>query len=87
MGAAKEAILQAGIMMEQVKVVREASQAAYDTSSALQSNVQVSRFTACSVRICYLKNLFSEDLYIYTPMGVSINLFDEWGHAKCTHWV
>ena len=41
MGAAKEAIRQAGIMMEQMKVVREASQAAYDASSALQSNVQV----------------------------------------------
>ena len=40
-GAAKEAICQAGIMMEQMKVVREASQAAYDASSALQSNVQV----------------------------------------------
>ena len=41
-GAAKEAICQAGIMMEQVKAIREASQAAYDASSALQSNVQVS---------------------------------------------
>ena len=41
-GAAKEAIRQAGIMMEQVKVIREASQAAYDASSALRSNVQVS---------------------------------------------
>jgi hypothetical protein len=40
-GAAKEAIRQAGIMMEQMKMVREASQAAYDASSALQSNVQV----------------------------------------------
>ena len=41
-GAAKEAIRQAGIMMEQVKAIRAASQAAYDASSALQSNVQVS---------------------------------------------
>ena len=41
--AAKEAIRQAGVMMEQVKMAREASQAAYDASSALQSNVQVSR--------------------------------------------
>nr|XP_040252606.1 uncharacterized protein LOC120969437 [Aegilops tauschii subsp. strangulata] len=41
-GAAKEAIRQAGIMMEQMKVVREAIQAAYDASSALQSNVQKS---------------------------------------------
>ena len=40
--AAKEAIRQAGIMMEKVKMVRDASQAAYDASSALQSNVQVS---------------------------------------------
>ena len=41
--AAKEAIRQAGVMMEQVKAIREASRAAYDASSALQSNVQVSR--------------------------------------------
>ena len=41
-GAAKEAICQAGVMMEQVKAIRAASQAAYDASSALQSNVQVS---------------------------------------------
>ena len=37
--AAKEAIHQAGLMMEQMKVVREASQAAYDASSALQTNI------------------------------------------------
>ena len=42
-GAAKEAMSQVGIMMEKMKMVREASQAAYDASSALQSNVQVSR--------------------------------------------
>ena len=41
--AAKEAIRQVGVMMEQVKAIRDASQAAYDTSSALQSNVQVGR--------------------------------------------
>ena len=40
--AAKEAIRQAGVMMEQVKAIRDASQAAYDASWALQSNVQVS---------------------------------------------
>ena len=42
-GAAKEAIRQAGIMMEQLKTIQDVSQAAYDASSALQSNVQVSR--------------------------------------------
>nr|XP_020181508.1 transcription initiation factor IIF subunit alpha-like [Aegilops tauschii subsp. strangulata] len=40
--AAKEAIRQAGLKMEQMKVVREASQAAYDASSTLQTNVQKS---------------------------------------------
>ena len=40
--AAKEAIRQAGLMMEQMKVVYEASKVAYDASSALQTNVQVS---------------------------------------------
>ena len=39
---AKEAIRQAGLMMERVKVVHEASKATYDASSALQTNVQVS---------------------------------------------
>ena len=38
--AAREAIRQAGIMMEKMKTMRDASQAAYDASSALQSNVQ-----------------------------------------------
>ena len=40
--ATKEAICRAGIMMEKMRMVRDASQAAYDASSALQSNVQVS---------------------------------------------
>ena len=39
--AAREAIRQAGVMMEKMRTVRDASQAAYDASSALQSNVQV----------------------------------------------
>lgn len=47
-GAAKEAIRQAGIMMEKMKMVREARQANYDASSALQSNVQVSRLSTDS---------------------------------------
>ena len=37
--AAREAIRQAGIMMEKMKTVRDTSQAAYDASSSLQSNV------------------------------------------------
>ena len=48
--AAREAIRQAGIMMEKMKMVRDASQAAYDASSALQSNVQVSRLSEDSFR-------------------------------------
>ena len=46
MNAAKEAIRQAGIMMEKMKAVRDASQAAYDASSALQTNVRVSEIVS-----------------------------------------
>ena len=45
MSAAKEATRQAGLMMEQMKVVHKASKAAYDASSTLQTNVQVRLFS------------------------------------------
>ena len=41
-GAAKEAMIQAGLMMDRLKVVFDTSKAAYDVSSALQTNVRVS---------------------------------------------
>ena len=41
-GATREALLQANLMMEQMKIVHEASQAAYNASSALHVNVKVS---------------------------------------------
>ncbi|XBI07692.1 hypothetical protein VPH35_135554 [Triticum aestivum] len=39
-GAAKEAMIQAGLMMDRLKVVYDTSKAAYDASSALQANVR-----------------------------------------------
>ena len=79
--AAKEAIQQAGIMMEQVKMAREASQAAYDASSALQSNVQVSRLNTWSVMICCLKSLFQRSFVSVSvhPLGVSANSWTSGG--------
>ena len=41
-GVSKEAIRQAGLMMEQMKVVHEASKDSYDASFDLQTNVKVS---------------------------------------------
>ena len=41
-GVAKEAMIQAGLMMDRLKVVYDTSKAAYDASYALQANVQVS---------------------------------------------
>ena len=40
--AAREALHQVNLVMEQVKVMHEASQVAYNTSTALQTNVKVS---------------------------------------------
>ena len=39
---AKEALLQVNLVMEQMKVVHEASRVAYNASTALQANVKVS---------------------------------------------
>ena len=66
-GAAKEAIRQAGLMMEQLKTIRDASQAAYDASSALQSNVQVSRLLFVLLDMLPKTFLF-RDLY-WSPTG------------------
>ena len=41
--AAREALRQVNLVMEQVKVMHEASQVAYNASTALQTNVQVSK--------------------------------------------
>ena len=40
--AAKEALLQLNLVMEQMKVVHEASQVAFNAGAALQTNVQIS---------------------------------------------
>ena len=42
-GAARESLRQVNLVMEQVKVMHEASQVAYNASIALQTNVQVSQ--------------------------------------------
>ena len=42
--AAREALRQVNLVMEQVKVMHEASQVAYNASTALQTNVMVTEF-------------------------------------------
>ena len=74
--AAAEAIRQADVMMELVKMVHENSQAAYNASAALRSNVQVSRLfdCSCSIRICYPKNFLLYNLLLFAS-------------NQSTHWV
>ena len=57
-------------MMEQVKAIREASQAAYDASSALQSNVQVSWSP-----LVLLGQSFQRSLYLYTHWVCRLNFW------------
>nr|XP_020167737.1 uncharacterized protein LOC109753231 [Aegilops tauschii subsp. strangulata] len=66
--AAREAIRQAGLMMEQMKVVREASQAAYDASSALQTNVQ---------RSCELSTRFADLEKTQIQLNLDLTLAQE----------
>ena len=65
--AAVEAIRQADMMMERVQTVHENSQAAYDASTALRANVQVSRLSdcSCSFRICYPKKFLLHNLLLF----------------------
>ena len=51
-GAAKEAMIQAEHMMQWTKEAYEASKLAYDASSALRANVQVSALVSAFFRLC-----------------------------------
>ena len=63
--------------MELVKAIREASQAAYDASSALQSNVQVSRSLPVLLGYDICKLFFLQSLeFVLHPLGVSIEIPD-----------
>ena len=61
--ATREALRQVNLVMEQVKVVHEASQVAYNASTALQANVQVSKTPT---------ELLNVVLYLITHWGVPI---------------
>ena len=61
--AAREALRQVNLVMEQVKVVHEASQVAYNVSTALQANVQASKTPT------EISNVI---LYLITHWGVSL---------------
>ena len=62
---AREALRQVNLVMEQVKVVHEASQVAYNASTALQANVQVSQTPAKFSNVV---------LYLITHWGVLLPL-------------
>ena len=62
--AAREALRQVNLVMEQVKVMHEASEVAYNASIALQTNVQVSE----------LRLNFLNVVYIRSPTGVFLCL-------------
>ena len=61
--AAREALRQVNLVMEQVKVMHEASQVAYNASTALQTNVKVSELPT---------ELLNAFLYLITHWGVPI---------------
>ena len=53
-GAAREALRQVNLVMEQVKVMHEASQVAYNASTALQTNVQVSKIPTELLSVAFI---------------------------------
>ena len=56
LSAAREALRQVNLVMEQVKVVDEASQVSYNASTALQTNVQVSKTSTELLSVVFISD-------------------------------
>ena len=73
--------------MEQVKVMHEASQIAYNASIALQTNVQVSKIPTELLNV----TLYLITHWVFSRMKLKKYLIlhfpNQWGHVECTHWV
>ena len=85
--AAKEALRQANLVMEQVKVMHEASQIAYNASTALQTNVQVSKLPTELLNIALYLITHWVFLRLELMKSSILHFSNQWGHVECTHWV
>ncbi|KAE8803515.1 hypothetical protein D1007_20646 [Hordeum vulgare] len=54
-GAAKEAMIQVGLMMQQTREAYEASKLAYHAGSVLQASIRISAIKACEIGSKYAK--------------------------------
>ncbi|KAE8809604.1 hypothetical protein D1007_13767 [Hordeum vulgare] len=70
-GATKEAMIQAGLMMQRTREAYEASKVAYDADSVLQVNIR----KACEIG-CKYANLESEKNQLQLDLEVKTNDFD-----------
>ena len=87
LSAAREALRQANLVMERVKVMHEASQIAYNASTALQTYVQVSKIPTEPLNVALY--LITQWVFLRLELRVSsiLHFSNQWGHVECTHWV
>ena len=85
--AAREALRQANLVMEQVKVMHEASQIAYNASTALQTNVQVSKLPTELLNVALYLITHWVFLRLELKKSLILHFPNQWGHVECTHWV
>ena len=86
-GAAREALRQANLVMEQVKVMHEASQIAYNASTTLQTNVQVSKLPTGLLNVALYLITHWVFLRLELKKSSILHFPNQWGHVECTHWV
>ena len=85
--AAREALRQANLVMEQVKVMHEASQIAYNANTALQTNVQVSKLPTEFLNVALYLTAQWVFLHSGPTKSLILHFSNQWGHVECTHWV
>ena len=68
-------------------MMHEASQIAYNASTALQTNVQVSRIPTESLSVTLYLITHWVFLRLELRRSSILHFPNQWGHVECTHWV
>ena len=87
LGAAREALRQVNLVIEQVKVMHEASQVAYNASTALRTNVQVNKLPIEFLNVALYLITHRVFLCLGLQKSLILHFPNQWGHVEWTHLV
>ena len=75
------------LVVEQVKVMHEASQVSYNANTTLQTNVQVSKILTELLSVALYLITHWVFLHLVLRKSSILHFSNQWGHVECTHWV